>query len=437
MEILSFRKYAVLGFLILFPLFGIHASEALKVDSIIIKGNNTTRDEIILRELTFGVGDTVNSEILKYNKERVYSLGLFTNVRFRGIQKAEEFVVRIDVEESWYIWPIPFAQMKDNTISKITYGVNLLWKNFRGRNETLSTTVGLGYDPSFSITYSNPWLIRKDNVFMATALSYKQVVNKSIIAEKLYGQEFDQKMIGYSLTIGKRFDIYNEASISGSFLYTENPDNNQKISFSGSPIARIPSAGLSYTYDNRNLKQFPDSGFYGSFTYVYSGFGAGGIDYSVLRTDIRNYGSLWGDLSFKWRMSGRYTTGRNIPLFENSMLGVDEKIRGYYSHKREGDLLYTASAELRYPLISDWTIKVKLPIVPKQLTSYRLKVFMSVFTNTGTVIRRDELMALKKFDSGYGVGLTFLLLPYNAVRIEYALNENNEGEFIFGTGFSF
>ena len=51
-----------------------------RVDSIVIKGNDITEPEIILTELTFSKGEVVDSVKLRYNRERIYSLGIFTNV---------------------------------------------------------------------------------------------------------------------------------------------------------------------------------------------------------------------------------------------------------------------------------------------------------------------------------------------------------------------
>ena len=47
------------------------------IDSIKITGNEITETFIITRELTFKPGDKINPEILDYNRERVFSLGIF------------------------------------------------------------------------------------------------------------------------------------------------------------------------------------------------------------------------------------------------------------------------------------------------------------------------------------------------------------------------
>ena len=54
---------------------------SVKIDTIIIRGNDITEDFIILRELTFKQGDTLTDKKASYNKDRVYSLDIFNQVK--------------------------------------------------------------------------------------------------------------------------------------------------------------------------------------------------------------------------------------------------------------------------------------------------------------------------------------------------------------------
>ncbi|MEO8398776.1 MAG: POTRA domain-containing protein, partial [Ignavibacteriaceae bacterium] len=125
------------------------ASEKFIVDSIEVNGNEITEKEIILRELTFEKGDTVSARTLSYNRERVYSLGIFTNVNISKNTIENVNVVDISVKEGWYIYPIPLFQLKDGDWEKISYGFDVQLKNFRGRNENLRARSLFGYNKSF------------------------------------------------------------------------------------------------------------------------------------------------------------------------------------------------------------------------------------------------------------------------------------------------
>jgi hypothetical protein len=60
-----------------------------------------------------------------------------------------------------------------------------------------------------------------------------------------------------------------------------------------------------------------------------------------------------------------------------------------------------------------------------------------LFVETGAVQQRTKKLGLNNFNSGYGGGLTLLILPYNLLRFEYGLDEFNNGEFIIDLGVSF
>ena len=98
---------------------------SIKVDSVKLTGNNITQKDVIIRELTFGIGDTVNSKILNYNSERVYSLGIFTIVTLIAYRVNQCNYILISVDESWYIYPIPFINFEDRD-----WGKNCLWFKF-------------------------------------------------------------------------------------------------------------------------------------------------------------------------------------------------------------------------------------------------------------------------------------------------------------------
>lgn len=409
----------------------------IRVDSIKIFGNKVTDPEVIMDELTFKKGDSVTKKILDFNRERVYSLGLFTNVIIFPVFRDSLAIIVINVKESWYIWPIPVLDIRDNMIKRTTYGLDLQFKNFRGKNETLNLNANFGYDPSFGISYYRPWLIRDGNIFLSLDLYYRNPINKSMIAERLYGEAFNHRIYTGTLMVGKRFDLFNVAGIWGGYDYIETPRFIPGISASNGRIDRVPRAGVSYTYDSRNLKQFPDSGFYAYAGYEHKGFGIENINYSVARIDLRSYYHLIGDLTAKWRLTSRATIGPNVPFYDYSLLGSGERVRGHYNDIREGNYFYLASAELKYPIIKEWDFSIKVPLIPSSLTSYRIEIFTNLFGDTGAVQKRHEGLGLGDFYSGYGMGLTFLLLPYNIFRLEYAVNELRHGELLVGFGFSF
>ncbi len=410
----------------------------IKVDSIVIEGNDITEDFIILRELTFSQGDTLTEAIIRFNRERVYSLGLFNYVNMFPVDKDDEIHLYIVVQESWYFYPIPFVFFRGNNFTDATYGINFLYKNFRGRNETIRAVIGLGYDPFYSLLYYNPLIIESQNISLNFDFSYQNVSNKSQTARALYGGDFNYEFLISSMSIGKRFNQFNTLFANMVYQYVLAPtDTIQRLTASDEKIDRVFGAGLSYIYDSRDLIQFPENGLYFNASYLHKGFGLQNVSYNIAKVDFREYRTFLEKFSTKWRVTYRHTFGRRIPFYDNSFFGFDEFVRGHRTDERDGNNYILSSLELNYPIIKDWNVSLDLPLLPRRLTSARLAIYISAFGDTGITYNNGDQINLNNFDSGWGFGITILALPYNALRIEYAFDEFQKGELLIGTGFSF
>ncbi len=449
MTALAKTKYVLFVWAVgnIFFLLSAHAAEAdsisikdnetIKVDSVVISGNATTQDFIILRELTFEVGDTVSGKTLRYDRERIFSLGLFTRVDFILRAESGKNILEIKISESWYIYPLPVFFSQNGDFKKATYGVSLLYKNFRGRNETVRTSVGLGYDPFYSIAYENPALSYTHDIGIKFFFSYLHPTNKSQAAKSLAGYDYQSKVFSQAISLSKRLDQYNLLSGLLGFDYIEAPFAVTGITASGQKIDRELILGLNYTHDSRDLKQFSRDGLYTFLQFQHKGFGIDNISYSKFDFDYREYRTLIGHLAAKWRLNWSTLFGGVIPYYDYSYLGYFEKVRGHSGDIREGKSYLLTSLEFSYPLLTEWNINFKLPLLPKSLTTYRIDIYVTTFYDAGETYSSNNQIALPNFYSGYGLGLTFLILPYNAVRIEYARNELGKGEFLVGLGFSF
>lgn len=411
---------------------------SIAIDSIKIVGNETTKDFIILRELNFSTGDTLTPDIAKYNKERVYSLGIFNVVNvFPETVGSKNYAV-ISVEESWYIYPVPFLEVRENDWRKLSYGAILVVKNFRGRNQTISLRGALGYNPFLNFMYYDPYLIRDEDIFFGVSLTYGRMANKSNIAASLYGKDFDQKFITGAVESGKRFGLYHRLSMSLGYSFVETPFYIKGISASESRIDHVPFISFAYSYDTRDLIQFPRDGLFFGTTAEFKGLGNDGINYNIFSFDFREYRPLTRDLHAKWRFTTRFTGGKLVPFYDLSFIGYDERIRGHFYEQMEGNNYYLGSMELYYPLIKDVHVNLDfVPVLPRALLSYRIAFYAELFGDTGATKFKGETLSIDDFRSGYGGGLIFLILPYNVLRFEVGLDEYQNTEFIFNVAASF
>jgi len=407
------------------------------IDSITIRGNDITDNDIVFREITFKVKDTVTAPILRYNRDRIYSLGIFTTVHLIPEETNGINVLVINVKESWYIWPVPFAELKDRSWKKISYGFDLNIKNFRGRNEQVKTRFGFGYDPGVVLMYNIPMFLNNPDVSLKFDFYYGNYKNNSDIAEYKYGEEFKQKSSYFAVTLGKRSGLYNYLYVVGGFQFIETPRYVPGVSASGGRVDRIFTAGVNYMYDSRDLAQFPDDGAFLSTSYSLKGFGLYNINYNYCDFDIREYKTILGRLSGKLRLYTGQVWGKTVPYFDYETLGLVERVRGHFNTKAEGSSMYLASTEIKYPLIKDWDLAFNFPIIPKSLQTYRVSLYTEAFYDAGTVVKRNDDLVLKNFMTGYGFGFTFLVLPYRLARVEIGIDKNGNKEWIFEIGTSF
>ncbi len=419
-------------------LFFYHGNYKVKIDSIKVDGNKVTRKDVITRELTFGVGDTVTPEIIEYNRERVFSLGLFTKVNLSVYRQSDKNILLIFVSESWYIYPIPFVNLEDRDWRKISYGMYLYIRNLYGENATIRGQIALGYDPGFLIYYDYPYIIREQNIYLQANLSFQNVKNKSRTAAMLHGADFSQKFVSGTIDIGKRFNLFNMVDVNIGFNYIETPFYIKGINASGGRIDRQFTIGANYLLDTRDLAQFPSTGTYLDLTYQLEGLGIDGINYQIAGLDYREYFTFFSNLIFKWRFAARLTYGNLVPYYNYSFLGYSERLRGYYNQEKEGNDYYLGSIEFNYPIIKDINVNLNfVPIIPESLLNYRFAFYWELFMDSGTTRLNGQPVSLKNLYTGYGTGLIFLVLPYNSLRIEWALNDQRRSEWILGLGVSF
>ena len=441
-------KYFLFTFFLIFTLSNVFpqgedsvvysGNYAIKVDSIIISGNKITDYDVIKREMTFTVGDTITPKIVSFNMERIFSLGIFTKVSLIPVLKDSINILYIQVNESWYIYPIPFAELVDRDWKKISYGMYLFVRNFRGEDETLFAKAAFGYNPSVDISYDRPYLFRAQNIFFNAQFTFQNAVNKSEYAKQLYGKDFNQKFIEGQISFAKRINLYNKISVNIGFDYIDNPVFIKGISASNQRIDRQFSFGAGYELDTRDLSQFPSTGIYALADCSLKGLGEEGINYQIIDIDLRTYKTEFQKLILKWRFASRLTFGKLVPYHDFSFFGYSQRIRGYFNQEQEGNDSYFTSFEMNYPIIRDINMSLNfIPVVPKSLLSYRFGIYFELFADAGAIRMEGQNLSINDFNPGYGGGLTFLFLPYNILRLEYAFNPYHHSEMIVDIGISF
>ena len=165
------------------------------VDSVLFKGNEKTRDNILQRELDIASGDTIEvTELesrLEFNRRKLSNTNLFIWVKGDYHQnRPEHIVITYEFLEQWYLLGYPIFQLADRNLNdwwsrghsmeRTIYGAHFIHNNFMGRNEKLSFKAETGFTQRLELGYSNPYLDRKKTIGLGASLSYSTNKNLAV-----------------------------------------------------------------------------------------------------------------------------------------------------------------------------------------------------------------------------------------------------------------
>ncbi len=399
------------------------------IDTVLVLGNKKTKEFVILDEMALTRGKAFTEEAALFDRERIYSLGLFTrvNLDYQRIDTTGYLIV--DVNERWYLIPFPIFGFRDGDPKRPYYGAGLLHNNFRGVNQKIYVAFALGADPSANLQFSDPLIDRERRLSFAIGLSTSKIRNKSEQQAALTGN-FDERHYDAHVQVGKRFDLYTTASVWLGYGVVQ--VSEYRPGRTASPTGKDNSvyASLDYTYDSRDLREYASRGSFTFLSVTKYGFGESDLDYTRFGADFRTYAPLPLDLTFAARAYGSVVAGGMLPSYADQYIGYGEKIRGYYGKVFEGEDIAGGTLELRYPLLKAITINVGSLPIPEEFTIWRFGIIFALFADAGTTWHRGDELKLNSFHSGFGAGLHFLL-PYGYVaRVEGALNEYGDGQII-------
>lgn len=431
---MTFFRFLIACSIILAAAFSLHARPSadslIVVKEIIIQGNETTKDHVILREMSLKIGDPITPEAIEHDRDRIYSLQLFNKVDIEPVIRGDGATLLVQVHERWYLFPFPVLGIRYRDVRKFFYGAGLAHQNFRGRNEKLFLSFALGYDRWVSLVYQNPKMTDDDDIFFRGSIAYQEVHNLSVNSG-----EYEQTNFGAGVNLGKRFGLYQ--TLFGFFNYdvwiVSDPQVGRTVSHSGRDA--FFSLGVRYSYDTRNIREYPTEGLLLSLGVTKSGFGESEVNLTTYGYDTRAYTLLREEWSLGFRSFGATVGGGVTPPYRHVYFGYDERIRGYFSEVLEGENIFGGNIELRFPIFNPRYLEVPIPV--PQFSILRYGLYAGVFADAGKIWYRSEPFSSKRWLSGVGAGLHFLL-PYSVVvRTEYAWNDRGQGQFVLDFGTSF
>jgi outer membrane protein assembly factor BamA len=402
---------------------------ATPIDTVVISGNSSTREYVILNEMSLKPGLIPTHEAIQYDRARIYSLGLFTRVDILVDTLGSMQALRVIVNERWHYFPVPIVGFRDGDPSRAYYGLGFRHNNFRGRNQKLFGSAVFGYNPSAQLSFYEPLIDTERRLSFSTGASFSRVRNRSEIEATATG-DFEELHYDLAAGLGKRLSLFESVSLSLAYQVVEISSYRPSRTVSTSGIDRFFTVGAGYSYDTRDLGEYASRGRYVGLSAYRYGLGTSEVSFTRLNADLRAYVPLGAAFTIAGRITGSIVAGDGVPSYAHAYFGYGERIRGYFKTVLEGEDLLGSSIELRYTLLPLRVFRMTGTFLPDEFTVWQFGISLALFADAGTTWFRHEPLTMDGVLSGYGAGIRFLL-PYGVVaRTEYAINNQRRGEFI-------
>lgn len=451
----------LLLFALLFPV-SVAAQDSLYsvVSTIIISGNEQTKVPIILRELTFTEGDTLPADKVAAEMERsrqnLINTSLFNTVSVGLVCMPGDTnckVVVVEVTERWYTWPTPLFEVAEpnintwwrngHNLARASIGGYLIRNNFRGRRETVSLKVRVGYAPQLGVAYQIPYLNKKQTVGLGFSAGYAQVREVAFATRQ-------NKLVFYK---DENRPLRTEASAAAALVWRRGLylRQNFELRYTDLRIAdtvrtlaadyivgnnlRMPYFSFSWRliYDNRDYRPYPNTGKYIELEAGRIGFGGRGNESPDVTLFVAGYRQYF-QLSKRWFASAmarfRIMPGGVQPYYLRRAMGTSVYVRGYQYYVIDGQNYALLKAAVRYKLLPQYTFR--FPWFPmEKFNTIPLTIYTGVFADAGYVEDRnrnatDRNVLGNTWQRGIGAGVDFVTYYDLVFRAEYTLNHFGE-----------
>lgn len=433
-------------------------SNAIIVTSFSINGNVQTKDETILRELDFQIGDTLyfdnlNQKLAK-NQTLLMNTGLFYHVNMNvGEWDALNHVhIFINVEEAWYIYPVPIFDLADRNFNvwwkeynlsfkRVNYGVTLYHSNLTGRRDRLKARVQLGYTQKYQIQYQIPAINKDKTIGLLTDILWtrnKEIHYNTEKSKQVFYRDDKKTLLRrYRVVLGLSYrpELYTTQQFRIGYFQENIADSirvlNPHFFKQGKNQQRYISIQYDYIWDRRNLKDYPTQGHYLKGTVKQSGLGVFKERNSTeLTLELRKYFVLHKKWSIESILKGktRFQTTQQA-FYNNKALGYGNNfLRGYEYYVIDGSSYFYTKNSLRYEFLNK-TINWKKMMPLQAFKKMPLRMYFTLNTDVGYVKERhfiENNPLSNQWLSSIGLGLDIVMYVDKVVRLEYSMNHKKE-----------
>lgn len=448
-----------------------------RIVNITITGNKTTKPFIILRELTFAVGDTLwlfngMDDEVEQSEHNLLNTSLFNFVtithRIDSVSEQERIgliSINIEVKERWYTWPAPVFEVTEpnlntwwrngHNLDRASYGLMLTRYNFRGRRETVAAIARFGYSQQFGGQYSVPFLNKNKTIGVTLTGLYTRNHEVSYATRNnqlVFYKDPDyriRKEVSASAKFSYRKGIYQRNTLEVKFtdlsVFDTVIDLSHDYFVNGSDRMRYFTLSYQYFRDYRDVKAYPLTGYLCDVEVTRHGLGilpGENLNLTFVAASVRKWFQLGGSRFFGAAMvRARWLPGPVPPYYHQRALGFSTYVRGFEYYVIDGQSYVIGKSSFRYQILKPRVFTFKwFPM--EKFNTLHLAIYAGVFADAAYVddrasVATDNNRLGNSLISGYGAGIDLVSYYDLVFRFEYAFNNLGEGGFFVHFGAPF
>ena len=435
------------------------ADSLFQIRHILITGNKKTKEKIILREIPIKEGDkyAIADLVQKFEDARrqLMNTALFNAV----VVAAKNFDgnnvdVAVEVRERWYLFPFPYFKPVDRnlnqwlveqkaSLSRVNYGVKLLYNNATGINDKLKLYAFGGYTKQLSLAYDRLYIdknLRWGAKFMVAAgknreMNYNTINDKQVFIKDSgnYIRSFfsSQAEVTYRRAIKTRHSFgfgYTIEQVKDTILAL-----NPTYFTGGRKRVAYPEVYYTMTYYDQDYIPYPTRGYAAQVSLSKKGLNAAINLWQLSARAIASWHLFSPKTFFSADMFGSIKLPFKQPYFNQRFLGYqDIFLQGYEYYVIDGVAGGFLKGTLAHQLVN---LRIRIPPMKKgrdpQYIPFR--IYGKVFGNTGYVRNPqpgENDLSNKMLYSG-GIGIDILTFYDVTFKLEWAFNQlGQNGIFI-------
>ena len=409
------------------------------VENVIVKGNNKTKDYVVLREIPIEGGDVFSREKVVSGMRNLYNMQYFSNIMPDVVQGSEENLVDLvfSVEEASTIalnLGMAFSgvqEANDIPISLYLTGSNT---NLFGEGKSISTTINIAKkNQSIAFEYSQNWIGNLPIAFSESlSLSRSSNSAQSLVFQPngdydQYGYyvDYDAKSASLNSSLGRRwYPRFAILSLMGglnntltTYKYNENAyvayDSN--VNMFANRLGLTNALWASFSMDDRDINYDPSRGWFASQRFSFNGL------IPVLEkefflsseTKLEGYFTLF-DIQLNEKNSFKtvfaaYTGLSMLFPINNSIISDSNKpyIDGMFTGRGWAELYRSADAKGK--VLWNTQLELRIPVVPGVVG---VDFFHDAVVVKPEVNQLFNNLSLNDFYFSFGPGIRFLMQQF-------------------------